>query len=65
MSLFNTKHERVCESTFVYKGPQYPKCFMLPLLVILLGIQNENQSELQFEGQILAGQRTRYVSSIS
>jgi len=38
---------------------------MLPLLVILLGIQNENQSELQFEGQILAGQRTRYVSSIS
>lgn len=37
---------------------------MLPLLVILLGLQNENQSELQFEGQILAGQRTRCVSSV-
>jgi len=38
---------------------------MLPLLVILVDFQNENQSELKFEGQILAGQRTRCVSSIS
>ena len=37
---------------------------MLPLHVILVGLQNENQSELKFVDQILAGQRTHCVSII-
>jgi hypothetical protein len=62
-SLFNTyKRKRVCRITFLSKSPQYPKCSILRLFVILVGFQKENQSEWQFNDQILTEQRTHSVS---